>query len=777
MSDALRWYLVVQVLSLAAFVLAAPAFRRLADGGYAASKALGILLCGATLWSGTAVGVLRNEAGGAWLSLVALATAAVLLTRRWMAEQAIGWRDVVPNARVVVVVELLFGATFVGWCLVRAYDPAVSHTEQPMDLMLLTAAFNAPTFPPQDPWLAGYPISYYYFGYWLLSTLAHLSSVAPPVAYNVGQACWFALLAVTCFGLAYNVAHAADTTPRRHVTALFAGLISAFIVALTSNLSLPVELIQQWVNGGGSSLLSESWWWWRSSRVVHDVALTGQPIEVITEFPFFSYVLGDNHPHVLGMPFVALVFTLAFSVLTKAQEPRREWQLRALLIVVALAALIPLNTWDVPGALLVVLLVLIVRPLAGQAIRTGRGSRFAILAMILAAAIIGPFLLTAQSQVRGVLPNLFHPTAMTQFAIMFGTLVPGLIIAVRLGWIESRPSVSRMAMWIGIGVALGTLWLVGGGLWMSFSDAGRRWIAEVASGVSSPLNRALQRWLVGWPVAAVLLILAGVLAALLDLRKQDSRPKTQDSSLNPGVTFLLSMAIVGVVLAIVPEFVYAHDVFTNRMNTVFKFFYQAWLVLGVVSGVALALAWRRGAVLRALSVAAGVVLIAGCIYPPVAIWSKTRETDLGGPTLDAVSHLRHFRPDEFAAVEWLQSHTRVTDVIAQAAGDSYQPDDGRVSVMTARPTLLGWQGHESQWRGSQYDAMANGRTEALTRIYNAGSDEDLARVLSNWNVGFVYVSGRERGAYAMRPEHEARLERVMELGFTRGSVRVYRRRG
>ena len=92
-------------------------------------------------------------------------------------------------------------------------------------------------------------------------------------------------------------------------------------------------------------------------------------------------------------------------------------------------------------------------------------------------------------------------------------------------------------------------------------------------------------------------------------------------------------------------------------------------------------------------------------------------------------------------------------------------------------TLLGWQGHESQWRGSQYDAMANGRTEALTRIYNAGSDEDLARVLSNWNVGFVYVSGRERGAYAMRPEHEARLERVMELGFTRGSVRVYRRRG
>jgi uncharacterized membrane protein len=47
-------------------------------------------------------------------------------------------------------------------------------------------------------------------------------------------------------------------------------------------------------------------WWWRASRVLQDYALDGGPREIIDEFPMFSYLLGDLHPHVLAMPFALL---------------------------------------------------------------------------------------------------------------------------------------------------------------------------------------------------------------------------------------------------------------------------------------------------------------------------------------------------------------------------------------------------------------------------------------------------------------------------------------
>ena len=38
-------------------------------------------------------------------------------------------------------------------------------------------------------------------------------------------------------------------------------------------------------------------------------------------------------------------------------------------------------------------------------------------------------------------------------------------------------------------------------------------------------------------------------------------------------------------------------------------------------------------------------------------------------------------------------------VIAEASGDSYRQEFGRVSSMTGLPAILGWPGHENQWRG------------------------------------------------------------------------------
>ena len=59
-------------------------------------------------------------------------------------------------------------------------------TEKPMELAFINAIMRSPTFPPSDPWLSGYAISYYYFGYVLVALLAKLTALPGAVAFNLG---------------------------------------------------------------------------------------------------------------------------------------------------------------------------------------------------------------------------------------------------------------------------------------------------------------------------------------------------------------------------------------------------------------------------------------------------------------------------------------------------------------------------------------------------------------------------------------------------------------
>ena len=94
---------------------------------------------------------------------------------------------------------------FVSWALVVSGSPAITHTEKPMDFMLLNSAHQARFFPAEDAWLSGHSISYYYFGHIIFATLAKMSGVVTSTAYNLGVATVPALASILCFGLLYNL--------------------------------------------------------------------------------------------------------------------------------------------------------------------------------------------------------------------------------------------------------------------------------------------------------------------------------------------------------------------------------------------------------------------------------------------------------------------------------------------------------------------------------------------------------------------------------------------
>ena len=211
----LLWYLVSTLAGWLCFPLTFRIFQNLPGKGYAFSRILGLLLWGYAFWLLVSLGILRNNLVGQW---VALALVAALALGAGMKDKFQTLRAFIRREwRLILAVEGVFLFSFVGFAFFRGTSPAIRGTEKPMELAFLNAILRSETFPPQDPWLSGYGISYYYFGYVLAALLTRLTGTISTVAYNLAQALWFALIASGAYGLAADLlAHRRDveTTAR-----------------------------------------------------------------------------------------------------------------------------------------------------------------------------------------------------------------------------------------------------------------------------------------------------------------------------------------------------------------------------------------------------------------------------------------------------------------------------------------------------------------------------------------------------------------------------------
>ena len=803
----LWWYAVVQLAGLASWPIAWRLFSGLPDRGYSFTKHLGVLLSGLALWLGNAYGLLPNNQGGAWLSLALVAAAGIILAGQDPqggssgASDSLGWLR--THLRCVIWAEALFVATFFFWAWVRACDPAISHTEQPMDLMFMSAVHTSPDFPPRDAWFAGYPVTYYYLGYWLLSTLAFLAGQTTEVAYNLGQASWFALLALGSFGIGSNLVVLArqDCERRENRTSLrwpAAGLLSAAAVALVGNLEFWLEWLSRrgfagslvaWfdiagVPGSGAGL--DDWWWWRSSRVLRDQDLAGRAIEVIDEFPFFSYLLGDNHPHLLSMPFLLLLMGMALNHLAAGRrelnsggEPGRSpspWRLGVAplsfaAMAVTMGGLALINSWDLLPAALIVALTFVLK-CAAQPERTVRSlcRPFILVSLLCLSTIIlaWPFLVSAQSQVTGLRPNLFHPTRFAHFALMFGTILPGVCVLLwflrRHNSPALRDSLSSL-FWVSCGAAAA---LVSGITWAFGSASGRSWLAGMAPAPQSGgyLQEMMRRWAGnGVTLLLILLCLAGALALLRSCIR---------GAAGPAVLFTLVLVTVGMSLVCMTELCYLQDSFGTRMNTVFKLYYQAWLLFAVSAAFGSILALdggRRGRLLASFGILA---LVAGMAYPIFALYSKTGRFRPGTLTFCGIAH---WSQDELAALRWLRANVPENAIIAEAAGASYHADTNRMSAASGRATILGWQGHEAQWRRAEFQQEAENREQVLKAIYRFAGGSELLDLMRSWKIDFLYLGPAERNQYGITTERERELQEELQVVFSANSIKIYRLRG
>ena len=199
----LKWYLAIAACGLLALPLAFKFFRHLPDRGYTFTKPLGLLTIGYVFWLLGSLGFLRNDVPGMLFAAAVVGGFGVW----WLGREGRAglWAWLREQAGVALAVELLFLAAFALMAVVRAYNPDILGTEKPMEFMFINALLRSPAFPPQDAWLSGHAISYYYFGYVMVASLARLTGTVSSAAFNLGLALLFALTATGAAGVVMNL--------------------------------------------------------------------------------------------------------------------------------------------------------------------------------------------------------------------------------------------------------------------------------------------------------------------------------------------------------------------------------------------------------------------------------------------------------------------------------------------------------------------------------------------------------------------------------------------
>ncbi len=228
------------------------------------------------------------------------------------------------------------------------------------------------------------------------------------------------------------------------------------------------------------------------------------------------------------------------------------------------------------------------------------------------------------------------------------------------------------------------------------------------------------------------------------------------------------------------------------MNTIFKFYFQGWVLMACASAYA---AWwvsrYSGKILRAVFLtAAGLVVAAGMIYPVMAVRSRV-ESLRWPPTLDAAASVAGVYPDHWAAqpadwqaIQWINENLRPAEgeppTILEAPGGGYE-NYGRVSAFTGLPTLLGWTNHEGQWRGNMTEI--NRRLPEIQAIYTTASEDEALDLLHKWDVSYVIVGEAEQqfiqktcasSQSSCSPERAlAKFERFLTPVFSDQAITVY----
>ncbi|MCX5795118.1 MAG: DUF2298 domain-containing protein [Elusimicrobia bacterium] len=550
---------------------------------------------------------------------------------------------------------------------------ALPFGERMMDSSFVTGVWAQRSYPMQDPWLAGYPLRYYVFGYYPVWAVGFLSGQNPLVVYNMALAFTFA-----------NYASGLYLLLRACSLQALPAALGALAVALGSNLKSLLEAF-------GAAFQNIPYNAWAVSRVISNT---------INEFPFWSFTLGDLHPHFLALPLFVLLLTFTAALILQGPEESKNGEYLWAAAAGMLTGFVwGANTWETPiflgVAWFAVLLTHRKRPLTRS--------------ILICAGVALAALLTASPLFR----------ARSQLPLEFG-------------WVRQRSSAAELSQVFGL---------------FLLPLAAHFW-ARWAKRPSSPMIHGLAASLFLFPFLVrsglILVSLLAALAAVSLWLEPEGRTRL-------GLIF----ALAGLGILLVCELFHLADVYGDareRMNTVFKFYMPAWTLLGSAAVLFLSDFKSR------LRKSAAAVLVCSwglALSAHAAFGLSVRTAGFRSPeALDGLAQLRAVAPGDAALVSWMQERAkegRLSGVLLEAVGPAYSYFT-RFSSLSGLPSYLGWEDHLFvRYRGHPGTGERSRKAAEIfsgALLLDGAKDcRPLRAVLRGESISYVAVGSLERSRY------------------------------
>ena len=765
----LAWFITIWVAGLIIWPLTWLALHRIPDRGYAAARVLGPAVLIFPVWWFASLGTLEFKVPAIILSTVTVTifSGALLWPHRDRFR-----RSITHNVGTILLTESLMVSAFVVMSYIRARNPDLWHPvfggEKPMDFAHLNAVIRSPIFPPYDPWYAGSRLNYYYFGHVPTAALAKTLGIVPSVAYNLAIASAFSAAVVAIFAAASGLW---TVLGRRSSEAIAVGLSAVSLILIAGNLQPALQLVSMAQHSAGntsigvlatpgvvlSGKLARNFDFWAPTRVIP---------ETINEFPWFTFLYGDLHPHLMNFANtgVALIGSVGILAMGEHMRHRRnsDWRLwiGALVLPTFVLALHRVtNPWDFPTYA-----VITIAALTYALWRSGHFTTRTIGAITSCASVA----LFVISQL------MFWPFHSAYVDFFSG--------------ITSTPEITPTANWLvifGVPIALLATYAV-----LTLAQHPKR--APASGAFKAPIlpilafvtlsTAALMAVTFGWPISTLAggLIIVGTVAAW--------RSRNRPATLAP-----LALMLAGIALTMIPEFVVIRDDI-GRLNTVFKTYLQAWTLLGFGAALALPALVHHIRHIRVTSFAwlqtvwvvfIGMLAITAFAYPFLATPHKIglRIQQLNA-SLDGEAYLNGGQildqgvPINLAAdhraIKWLRNNVNGAPTLAETPTTIYRWG-GRISVYTGLPSIIAWDWHAKQQHWG-YVHEIEARFDDARELFATQNIQRARTLLSTLGVGLIYVGELERALYPA--EALAKFDRMEPMGvraiYRDGTTVIYR---
>jgi len=468
--------------------------------------------------------------------------------------------------------------------------------------------------------------------------------------------------------------------------------------------------------------------WWGPSRVIPGA---------INEFPAWSFLLGDLHPHFLNLallPFLAAVALRLFASPRGLAAPLA-------LILPPLCALwvFNANAWEVPiwGAIIagVVLMCILSRP--------------------------GGIAAWPDSQLRGAWAQLRSVDGLAVL-IVGGFLCASLYLSSRnilpgetpLRWVHDpitqSPLMDLLRHW-GFPLIVATACLL-----MALDRGRERLLGFIGVGAAALSENAL-------PFLAVILFLT-----LFRLWHLTARARRGSAVLKPAEVFFEALGPVALALIILPEVIFLDDPYggeNERMNTIFKIYSATWFMLhGWMLYLAGATATRLPERLRErlsgpLILAVTTGLFVGFFIHTVDL-RRTKDRAIR-PIARGLSEINRVFPGAAAAIMRVSAAPAGTVIEAQVGAYDYT---GHVATLSGHEAFLGWANHVNLLT-REYGEVS--RRENRTKEFYDPATECSAKLALMRAEGIAYavLGPLERKQYAgVAPEQFGCLALLHEEG-------------